>query len=689
MRRIRLALVGLALVWPATAAPRAQAPGPAPLAAQEAPAPLSRTEALAILARPGTAESRVRAVVDHLHRRMAWVATDDRARTVDEILARGMGNCADHAKVLLDLLKAGGFEARWVQEINLQAPSERRQASARAKVAEGGKGFSVFGYLHNDHRWLEVRDPASGAWFPADSSLGVVGGEAWAVARLGFGSRPAAVADLIAPVFVEAVQPGRPPEARSEAYLLQAFGAMEGGRIRTLPAWPTWEKAVRALEPHASSAFRGTEDLHAQAEILAALAEAYAALRTQAEAPQAQAQAPAPSAAELAQQGYRALLAKDPARAGGLYDQALAAGLKGAQHPYQGACAHALAGHGDAAFGLLRKALDQGFHQVTALREDADLASLHADPRWPGVLAAAEANARRFRAVHSDPDGARFIATDVDLFWKAYAKLPTAPDPAGLLRREYLDRGSVGLQDFIPNRIRSAANLLEAIQRHPRYFAAIRENTLTAAGVEAAARRSFRAFKALYADAMFPDVYFVVGALDSGGTSSSNGLLLGVDLFGGGPGVPMDEMGAWHRAVIHTPADLPSIVAHELIHFQQTHPTRTLLEKAFHEGSADFLASLISEGNFNRTVYDFGHAHEAELWRQFRVEMGGTDASRWLYGSSQRDGRPADLGYFVGFRIAQAYHGQARDKAQAVREILTSNDIGRILAESRYGEGLE
>ncbi|WP_243317262.1 TPR end-of-group domain-containing protein [Geothrix paludis] len=655
---------------------------PALLVAQETPA-LPRTEAMAVLARPGTAEARVRALVDHLHQRMPWVATDYRNRTVDEILARGMGNCADHARVLQNLLKAGGFESRWVQEINLQAPSERRQASARAKVAESGKGFSVFGYRHNDHRWLEVRDPVTGTWFPADSALGVVGSEAWVAARLGFGPRPAAVADMIVPVFVEAVQPGRSPEPRSEAYLLQAFGAMVGGRIRTLPAWPVWEKAVRALEPHASSAFRGTEDLHAQADLLTALAEAYAALRAQAEAPLA------PSAAEFAQQGHRALLAKDPACAADLYDRALAAGLKGAQHPYQGACAHALAGHGDAAFGLLQKALDQGFHEAAALREDADLASLHADPRWSGVLAAAEANARRFRAVHSDPDGARFIATDVDLFWKAYAKLPASPDPAGLLRREYLDRGSAGLQDFIPNRIRSAANLLDAIQRHPRYFAAIRGNTLKAAGVEAVARRSFWAFKALYADAMFPDVYFVVGALDSGGTSSPNGLLLGVDLFGGGPGVPMDEMGPWHREVLHTPADLPSIVAHELIHFQQTHETRTLLGKAFHEGSADFLASLIAEGTFNQAAYAYGYAHEAELWRKFRAEMGGTDASRWLYGSSQREGHPADLGYFMGFRIAQAYYAQAKDKVRAIREILTSSDFEGILRDSRYGEMLE
>ncbi len=36
---------------------------------------------------------------------------------------------------------------------------------------------------------------------------------------------------------------------------------------------------MRVLEPHASAAFRGKEDLHQQAEILAALAKAFTALK--------------------------------------------------------------------------------------------------------------------------------------------------------------------------------------------------------------------------------------------------------------------------------------------------------------------------------------------------------------------------------------------------------------------------
>ncbi len=395
------------------------------------------------------------------------------------------------------------------------------------------------------------------------------------------------------------------------------------------------------------------------------------------------------SAVELALQGRKAHLAKDYARAAECYRRAVARGAKSARHPFDGARASILAGDREGAFTLLRQAIGLGFRDAGELRGSADLAPLRGDPRWTDLVAGAVANEARFLARHADPEGAAFVTSDVELFWKVHSKLPAAADPVGLLTREYLDAGSVGLQDFIPNRILSAANLQAVLQHHPRYFAAIRTHTLKAAGAEPAVRQAFRRFKALYAEAAFPDVTFVMGALNSGGTSSSNGLLIGVDLFGGGPGVPLDEMDGWRRAAIHAHTDLPSIIAHELIHFQQRHDARTLLGKAFHEGSADFLASLICEGNFNQIAYDYGYAHEAELWKQFRTEMGGDDASRWLYGSSRREGRPADLGYFLGFRIAQAYYDRAKDKPQAIRDILTSNDFEGILKASRYGEDLK
>lgn len=254
------------------APPALQTPGPSVK-------PVSLAQAAAALQTPGPAEDRVRRVVDLLHERLAWCATDYRSRTVEDILVRGMGNCADHARVLRAVLEAGGLKTRWIQEINLQAPSEARQTSARAKVETGGSRYSVFGRSHNDHRWLEVLDPATGAWFPADSSTGVVGMEAWVAARLGFGPRPDPVKEMIAPIFVEATDGGGRPLPLSRTYLIEAFGRSLGEKAQASPAWTAWSRAVLALEVPASKAFRGEEDLHGQQALLDDLARAYEVLR--------------------------------------------------------------------------------------------------------------------------------------------------------------------------------------------------------------------------------------------------------------------------------------------------------------------------------------------------------------------------------------------------------------------------
>lgn len=243
---------------------------------------ISRVEAGRVLDVPGPVPTRVGRLVSHLHRVMPFVATDYRERTVEDILQRGAGNCADHARVLKSLLESRGIQVRWIQEINLQSPSESRQAAASTKAAERGNRMSVFGRRHNDHRWLEVWDPEARVWFPADSSIGVAGTEAWVTQRLGFSDRPLAVVEMIAPVFVEALPQPKEQVPRSTAYLIEGFDRAYGGRLAGLGAWPRWAAAVRTLEPLASGAFRGEVDLHRHQKLFDDLANAYASLASEA-----------------------------------------------------------------------------------------------------------------------------------------------------------------------------------------------------------------------------------------------------------------------------------------------------------------------------------------------------------------------------------------------------------------------
>ena len=65
--------------------------------------------------------------------------------------------------------------------------------------------------------------------------------------------------------------------------------------------------------------------------------------------------------------------------------------------------------------------------------------------------------------------------------------------------------------------------------------------------------------------------------------------------------------------------------------------------------------------------------------------MHGTDTSRWLYNQgSATGGRPGDLGYFIGYRIAEAFYDRTTDKRLALRAIIEVGDSDLFLAQSGY-----
>ena len=298
---------------------------------------------------------------------------------------------------------------------------------------------------------------------------------------------------------------------------------------------------------------------------------------------------------------------------------------------------------------------------------------------------------RPLAAQHHSLDSARVVTSDIDHFWRAYdraAKATTARDTLRAFFEDYYLDASPGLVDFIRSRIGSEYDLIAVIQKHPAYYRLMRPQTAKLAAAVPAIHRIFERWRTLYPSAVFPDVYFVVGRMNSGGTTSSDKILIGAEMYGRTPASPDSELSAWHRSVLRGPDSVAFIVAHELIHVNQSGPDpNTLLGSAIQEGSADFLGELIAGGSINSALRRFGDSHEAGLWREFEGAMHGSDLSRWLYqGSGAKADRPADLGYYMGYRITQAYYERAADKTRAIGEILNVRDYDAFLATSGYAE---
>lgn len=287
---------------------------------------------------------------------------------------------------------------------------------------------------------------------------------------------------------------------------------------------------------------------------------------------------------------------------------------------------------------------------------------------------------------NSDPAKALIVTSDIDLFWKAYDRATPANDLI-VYRDEYLKKGSTGLKEFTRVRIGSVCGLVDVVDAHPDYFKKLRSSTSKIAGFEPKIRAAFFKLKEIYPDAVFPSVYFVIGKMNSGGTLTDKGLLIGAEMYGLTDDTDRSELDAWHQAVLSGVEKVPYIVAHELIHYQQdTVADSTLLGASIREGSADFIGELISGGQINPHLHKYGNPREKELWDKFSKEMNGNERSNWLYqGERAKDG-PADLGYYMGYKIVESYYKKAADKDQAIREILTIKDFKAFFEKSGYAE---
>jgi hypothetical protein len=123
--------------------------------------------------------------------------------------------------------------------------------------------------------------------------------------------------------------------------------------------------------------------------------------------------APAPSGPVDESAATAAYGAKEWPKCAALYE-AIADQTTGKQQEtalYNGACCHGQDGKADRAFALLDRAIEGGMMGLEHIKADTDLTSLHADPRWPAILAGIERNVTAMEAKLGDPALRRELLT--------------------------------------------------------------------------------------------------------------------------------------------------------------------------------------------------------------------------------------------------------------------------------------
>jgi hypothetical protein len=275
----------------------------------------------------------------------------------------------------------------------------------------------------------------------------------------------------------------------------------------------------------------------------------------------------------------------------------------------------------------------------------------------------------------------RIVTSDVYNFWNSYDQFwrDTTSNPF----EDYIAKGSTGLVGFIPHRIMSADALKKKVLKEHSYYEKVRSLLFDLAKIESEVDNIFLSLKRLYPQAIFPNIYFVVGRINAGGTATSGGVIIALENFSN----ETAETSSGRKSAPLT--FLPAVIAHELVHFLQSRENgnNTLLKQCIIEGSADFITELSGYKivrEVNGDAYKYGELHEKELWEAFYKVKNDTDYSAWLYNSGSSQSIPNDLGYWMGHKITADYYARATNKQQAIYDILHINDYETFFKSSGH-----
>ena len=282
-----------------------------------------------------------------------------------------------------------------------------------------------------------------------------------------------------------------------------------------------------------------------------------------------------------------------------------------------------------------------------------------------------------------------FHTEDITNFYTAFDSVQKTTDKnlhEQIAQKLYLDKGGFGMNYMIDNSVENrkatAKDWADMMVKNKESVLRIRPFFDNLTSQKRILEQKFIYFKKLYPNFKDGNVYFEMGLGMFGGRPIQNNLIIGCELM-----------------AKNTPDWAVSIVLHEFVHTLQVLTYDALLAHSLSEGAADFIAELVNEKSLTESYpngyIDFGYKNEEAIWEEFKKYIASNEKGQfydWLYGQKGitiQEVQMKDLGYFVGYRICKSYYDIAKDKKQAIKEIIeldvsTDEKAKAFLIASKY-----
>ncbi len=347
------------------------------------------------------------------------------------------------------------------------------------------------------------------------------------------------------------------------------------------------------------------------------------------------------------------------------------------------------AGLPDSIAVAVHKAIDHGLANPKILQKFTSIDSMPDTPLWNNLTMRLDSIERELQSVNHFS----IEMGSINQFWDYFDRARRDTSQAKDIFKEYIFDGPVEIRDFYFARYGNPAIMYgQIINGTPEYYEYLKQqlNADSLQLLNTNITNRMKHFKTIYPQAVFPKVFVVPGILNTGGTATEMGMFVGGDMYGRSDNMPTEGLSDWQKNAIMKFSDLPGLILHELMHFQQSYRdtvnNETVLMGIIGEGVCDFLVELSTGKKLenDNLKYLEDPKNRAFILEELRSDIFSEDNSKWLYNGGSIEDRPFDLGYTMGYLISKSYYNNHPDKEVAVYELLNTSDVVSILKGSDY-----
>jgi hypothetical protein len=277
---------------------------------------------------------------------------------------------------------------------------------------------------------------------------------------------------------------------------------------------------------------------------------------------------------------------------------------------------------------------------------------------------------------------------DINNFWKSYEQyLQCNSDSCvqTVVKNGYLPNSSKCYKELLSEK-RFDVSAVSQFWKYPLFLASLKSWSQQLYTLKDSILFYCNKAQQLYGGSSLNDIYFMISSWNQGGTVVPSGLSIGIQYFCGYDSLNVSEIGKIKAGNISPRDKLIPVIIHEQIHkWRKYENTQYVYEACMREGNCDFAAYMITGqivASKERWVYfeTIKDSITTIFKKEYKEKRNAND---WVSIESKKFDFGA-AGYYIGFKICEAFYKRAKNKTKAMRQIIEMKDAEQILKQSHF-----